>query len=106
MIFCICTGNLIKFVRTKNIMIMDAKLTLKLDKIVIEKAKKYAVSHKKSLSGLIESYLKALVDKEPTNLNGDIQISPFVKSMRTGVKIPADLDYKKAYGDYLSEKYK
>jgi len=26
--------------------------------------------------------------------------------MQTGVKLPADLDYKKAYGDYLSEKYK
>jgi predicted HicB family RNase H-like nuclease len=38
---------------------MDAKLTLKLDKAVIEKAKIYAASHKKSLSGLIENYLKA-----------------------------------------------
>lgn len=85
---------------------MDAKLTLKLNKQVIEKAKEYAVSHKKSLSGLIESYLKSIVDKEPTNPDDDIKISPFVKSMRTGVKIPSDFDYKKAYGDYLSEKYK
>lgn len=85
---------------------MDAKLTLKLDKLVIEKAKEYALSHQKSLSGLIESYLKSIVDKEPTNPDNDIKISPFVKSMRTGVKIPADFDYKKAYGDYLSEKYK
>lgn len=85
---------------------MDAKLTLKLDKIVIEKAKEYAITHKKSLSGLIESYLKSIVDKEPTNPDNDIKISPFVKSMRTGVQIPADFDYKKSYGDYLSEKYK
>ena len=85
---------------------MDAKLTLKLDKYVIDKAKEYASSHKKSLSRMIESYLKSLIDKEPPQSDNDIEISPFIKSMRTGIKLPADFDYKKAYGDYLSEKYK
>ena len=55
---------------------------------------------------MIESYLKSLIDKDSPDSKDDIEISPFVKSMRTGVKIPADLDYKKEYGDYLSEKYK
>ena len=85
---------------------MDTKLTLKLDKEVIENAKKYAASHKKSLSRMIESYLRALMDKEPVETHDDIAISPFVKSMKTGVKIPADLDIKKEYGDYLRKKYK
>lgn len=85
---------------------MDTKLTLKLDKFVIDKAKEYASSHKRSLSRMIESYLKSLIDKDSPGSKDDIEISPFVKSMTTGVKIPADLDYKKAYGDYLSEKYK
>ena len=85
---------------------MDAKLTLKLDKYVIEKAKKYAASHKRSLSRMIEHYLKVLIEKEQTQTDDDIEISPYVKSMRTGVKLPADFDYKNAYGDYLSEKYK
>jgi len=85
---------------------MDAKLTLKLDKYVIDKAKEYASSHKKSLSRLIESYLKTLVDNEKTPSDTDSEISPFVKSMQTGVKIPADYDYKKDYSDYLAEKYK
>jgi hypothetical protein len=85
---------------------MDTKLTLKLDKYVIEKAKEYAASHKRSLSRIIESYLKSLIDKEAPGSENDVEISPFVKSMRTGVKIPADFDYKKAYGDYLEEKYK
>lgn len=85
---------------------MNAKLTLKLDKYVIEKAKEYAASHKRSLSRIIDSYLKSLIDKEAPGPENDIEISPFVKSMRTGVKIPADFDYKKAYGDYLEEKYK
>ncbi len=85
---------------------MDAKLTLKLDKVVIEKAKKYAASHKRSLSRMIEAYLKTLIENEKTRSDEGIEISPFVKSLKTGVKIPADYDYKKAYGDYLSEKYK
>ena len=39
-------------------------------------------------------------------LNNAIEISPFVKSMSCGVKIPADLNYKKEYSNYLIEKYK
>jgi hypothetical protein len=85
---------------------MDTKLTLKLDKLVIEKAKEYASSQKRSLSGLIESYLKTLVNNDNTQSVEEIEISPFVKSFRTGVKIPADFDYKEAYVDYLAEKYK
>lgn len=85
---------------------MDAKLTLKLDKYVIDKAKDYASSHKKSLSRMIESYLKSLIEKENVQSDNDIKISPFVKSMQTGINLPADLDYKKEYGDYLAEKYK
>ncbi len=85
---------------------MDAKLTLKLDKYVIDKAKEYASSHKRSLSRMIESYLKSLIDKENKPSDNDIEISPFVKSMQTGVKLPVDFDYKKEYGDYLAEKYK
>jgi hypothetical protein len=85
---------------------MDTKLTLKLDKYVIERAKKYASSHKRSLSRMIESYLKSIIDKDSPETDEEIEISPFVKSMATGVKLPKDLDYKKAYGDYLSEKYK
>lgn len=85
---------------------MDAKLTLKLDKLVIDKAKDYASSQKRSLSRLIESYLKSLVDTDNIETKDDIEISPFVKSLQTGVKIPSDFDYKEAYSDYLAEKYK
>lgn len=85
---------------------MDTKLTLKLDKSVIEKAKEYAASNKQSLSRLIESYLKLLVNDDSSNNEDDIQISPFVKSLSTGVKIPANLDHKKEYSEYLSKKYK
>ncbi|NOR74455.1 MAG: hypothetical protein GQ525_04800 [Draconibacterium sp.] len=85
---------------------MDTKLTLKLDKRVIDRAKKYASKHKRSLSRMIESYLKSLIDKDSPESKDDLEISPFVKSMATGVKLPADLDSKEAYNEYLSEKYK
>ena len=85
---------------------MDAKLTLKLDKYVIEKAKEYAALHKRSLSRLIESYLKSLVTDNDSSNNDEIQISPFVKSLSSGVNIPADLNYKTEYSNYLTEKYK
>jgi hypothetical protein len=85
---------------------MDTKLTLKLDKYVIDKAKEYASTHKRSLSRLVEAYLQSLIEKENHESDDDIEISPFVKNMKTGVKIPADYDYKKEYGDYLTEKYK
>ncbi len=85
---------------------MDTKLTLKLDKYVIEKAKEYAASNKRSLSRLIEDYLKALVLRKDAEDIEEIEISPFIQSMSTGVDIPADLDYKKDYHKFLEEKYK
>jgi len=86
---------------------MDTKLTLKLDKMVIDRAKEYAATHNRSLSRIIESYLQSLTIHDDSGSNkADIQISPFVKSMSSGVQIPADLDYKTDYSNYLTEKYK
>jgi len=85
---------------------MDTKLTLKLDKYVIVKAKEYASSQRRSLSRLIESYLKTLINTDNDQSDDDIEISPFIKSMQSGVKLPADLDYKQECGNYLTEKYK
>lgn len=85
---------------------MNTKLTLKLDNKVIEKAKKYAVSQQMSLSKIIESYLKSLVISEGSENKEEIQISPFVKSISSGINIPADLDYKSEYTKHLFEKHK
>lgn len=82
---------------------MDAKLTLKLNKEVIEKAKEYASDKKLSLSRIVEFYLQSLTREYKKD---DFEISPFVKSISTGKSIPVDLDYKKEYSDYLMEKYK
>lgn len=85
---------------------MATKLTLKLNKNVIEEAKAYAFSQKRSLSSLIEAYLSSLITKKAITEKDDIKISPYVNSLKTGVKIPDDYDYKKDYSDFLSEKYK
>ena len=84
---------------------MDAKLTLKLDKNVIEKAKIYAAKHKYSLSFMVENYLKAVTSMEKTETNEEIKISDFVKSISIGNGgFPADFDYKKEIQEILSKK--
>jgi hypothetical protein len=81
---------------------MDTKLTLNVDKNVIEQAKEYAKSHKISLSRLIESYLSSLNAKK----DREIAITPLVKSLSGVIKLENDFNYKESYTDYLIEKYK
>ena len=84
---------------------MDTKLTLKLDKQIIERAKHYASSQQKSLSRMIEAYLKSILENEK-DPSDEIEISPFVRSISTGVSVPSEFDYKKSYQDHLMEKHK
>ena len=83
---------------------MDTKLTLKLNQEIIEKAKIYASQKKVSLSRIIENYLNSLTNDFKDD--SSIEISPYVKSLSSGKKIPADLDYKKEYSEGLMNKYK
>ena len=76
---------------------MNTKLTLKLDQEIIEKAKHYASERKLSLSRIIENYLNSLTSDQTNN---DLEISPFIKSLSSGINIPADYDYKKERADY------
>ncbi|MFT4203442.1 MAG: DUF6364 family protein [Chitinophagaceae bacterium] len=83
---------------------MDAKLTLKLDKSVIERAKKYASEKKLSLSSVIENYLDSLTRGQ----DGTFEISPFVKSISNGNKLPTEINSKQlreSYTDFLDRKY-
>ena len=84
---------------------MNTKLTLRLDKSVINKAKAYAASRDISLSRMIESYLRSLLVEDLSESKKKVKISPFVKSMSTGVKISPDIDPKELYKDSLTEKY-
>lgn len=83
---------------------MDTKLTLKLDKKIIESAKEYAAKQKVSVSSIVESYFKTIISKEKKEES--IQISDFVKSLSLeNGGIPADFDYKKDRQEYLIKKY-
>ena len=85
---------------------MNTKLTLKLDKNVIEKAKIYAAEHKHSLSFMVENYLKAVTSMEKKEINEEIKISDFVRSIGIdGVNLPEDFNYKKEIQEILCEKY-
>ena len=79
---------------------MESKLTLKLNKDIIELAKTYAKEHNISLSKLIENYLQTVTLRK----NKKIEISPLVESL-TGVINLSDKDYQKDYTDFLSKKY-
>lgn len=82
---------------------MDTKLTLKLNQEIIERAKEYAFNKKISLSRIVEAYLQSLTSETKTDA---FEISPFVRSISTGAKIPLDLDYKEAYFEHLMQKHK
>ncbi len=81
---------------------MDKKLTLSLDKSVIESAKNYAKSNNISLSKLIESYLTTLTKRK----RNSTEITPLVESLSGVINLDEDFDVKDAYTDYLIEKYK
>ena len=55
----------------------NTKLTLTIEQTVIEKAKKYAKDKERSLSNLIENYLKALTKESDSN---EIELTPIDKS--------------------------
>jgi hypothetical protein len=79
---------------------MDAKLTLKLDSVIIEKAKEYAKENNVSLSKMIENYLQAIsIRKDEMH-----DISPLVENL-TGVISLDNEDYKKDYSEFLNRKY-
>ena len=78
---------------------MNTKLTLNLDKEIIDEAKTYAKSHSVSLSKLIESYLNSLTRQSKKKSS----VSPLVESL-TGI-IPNDYDERGDYRNYIDKKY-
>lgn len=79
---------------------MNTKLTLQLNKEVIEQAKEYARNQNTSLSKLVESILSKLITEQ-----ADDDISPLVKSLSGVISIPDDQDLRDDYTDYLEKKY-
>jgi predicted CopG family antitoxin len=80
---------------------MNTKLTITVEQSIIEKAKAYAKEKGRSLSDIIENYLKTITkDEEIVE-----EISPLVNSLKGSFKAPKNFNYKKELSKSLSEKY-
>lgn len=79
---------------------MTTKLTLTLEKSIIERAKIYAKNTGRSLSELIENYLETITED-----NGNQKISPKLKKIIGSVTLPKDFDEEKELRSYLEKKH-
>lgn len=79
---------------------MNTKLTLSLEEKVIAEAKNIAKNNGKSLSNLIENYLKSLIQQK--DLGQDV--SPEVKKLVGRIK-SIDENYKDAVADEIFNKF-
>lgn len=86
---------------------MNTKLTLSLDKEIIEKAKIYAKGTGRSLSEMVENYFKSLVEKsnKKNESTKKDEIDPQLKKLVGIIQLPPDFDIKKAKEEYYKEKY-
>jgi hypothetical protein len=81
---------------------MNTKLTLTIEHTVIERAKNYAKNKERSLSDLVENYLKIITSEEVETKE---EITPLVNSLKGSFTAPPDFDYKKELTKRLSKKY-
>ena len=81
---------------------MQTKLTLSIESDVIEQAKEYARQQHRSLSKLVENYLRLVARKEnPTD-----GISPIVASLLGAFPMDVEGKGRDEITAYLEEKYK
>jgi hypothetical protein len=85
-----------------NMLVMNTKLTLNIEQTIIEKATQYAKGQGRSLSEIIENYLRVIAKKEE---KPEIEITPIVKSLKGSFNAPSDFDYKMELSNRLSAKY-
>jgi hypothetical protein len=81
---------------------MTTKLTLTIEAEIIEVAKKYASMNGRSLSDIVENYLKGLPVKKDVK---QVNYSPKVKKLKGIIPLPEDFDYKTLIGNEITKKY-
>lgn len=81
---------------------MNTKLTLSLDRDIIEQAKEFAQSNHQSLSKLIEGYLRQLT----VSKNMKSPVTPVVASLSGVLDAEKIGNHKRGYADYLVDKYR
>ena len=79
---------------------MVTKLTLTVEKSIIERAKYYAKNTGRSLSEIIENYLDTI-----TQNSGEVTIYPKLDKIVGAVKLPDDFDEDKELRFYLEKKH-
>jgi formiminotetrahydrofolate cyclodeaminase len=79
---------------------MTTKLTLTVEKSIIERAKIYAKNTGRSLSELVEKYLESITED-----NGNQKISPKLKKIIGAVSLPKDFDEEKELRSSLEKKH-
>jgi hypothetical protein len=79
---------------------MATKLTLSIEKSVIDRAKAYAMSTGRSLSELIENYLISITEESHDNM-----LSPKLNKLVGAVKLPSDFDENNELRSYLEGKH-
>lgn len=80
---------------------MTTKLTLTIEQEVIKTAKLYAQKKGRSLSDLVESYLKSLASED----SGTEDFSPRVKRLIGAIKLPEHFEYKESLRDGIEKKH-
>lgn len=80
---------------------MTTKLTLTVEKSVIEKAKFYAKETGRSLSEIVEDYLVTITSEEDNTSN----LSPGLKKLLGAVKLPNDFDEEAELREYFEKKH-
>lgn len=78
-----------------------SKLTLSIEKQLIEKSKIFARETGRSLSELVSAYLESLV----TEKKGGKSVSQKLDKLIGSVKAPQDFDEKKELEDYFRKKH-
>jgi hypothetical protein len=81
---------------------MNTKLTLSIDKKTVERAKKFARERNRSLSNLVENYLKAVTVEE----SATCEITPLVAELSGVVGAEGVKSHRSGYAAYLTEKYR
>lgn len=79
---------------------MNSKLTLTIEKSIIEKAKQYAHKSGRSLSSLIEAYLEKITQTEVTKE----QVPDEFKELFGSVNFPSEMDDKKIIRSIMQKK--
>lgn len=81
---------------------MNTKLTLSLNKDIVEAAKQYAKQQNNNLSSIIERYLLKLISDVQTTHPSPTSI---VEELSGVISLPSDFNYRDELNSFLTRKY-